>query len=217
MTMDNRNPHPHPNPAQPPRRTRWRRFWDGVDIWHIATASGLVAAAVAWTVWYFSKIPCTMELARSGVCNPNALANLITLPALTSILGIGAGVATLVGGYSYAMVSKANRRADEAELRLQQERERNDAERQQERDRNEAERQQERERNDAERQQERERNDAERQRQQERYDLLVDELRAERQHTVAAQQQLIASMTEISASLTRLVEQQQNGRRNGEG
>ena len=90
------------------------------------------------------------------------------------------------------MVSKANRRADEAELRLRQERERSDAERQLER----------------------ERNDAERQRQQERYDLLLDELRAERQHTAAAQQQLIASMAEISANFARLVEQQQNGRRN---
>ena len=100
---------------------------------------------------------------------------------LTSILAIGAGVATLAGGYSYAMVSKANRRADEAELRLQQERERNDAEQQ---------------------------------RQQERYDLLLDEFRAERQHTAAAQQQLIASMAEISANFARLVDQQ-NGRRNG--
>ncbi len=90
------------------------------------------------------------------------------------------------------MVSKANRRADEAELRLQQERERNDAERRLER----------------------ERSDAERQRQQERYDLLLDELRAERRHTAAAQQQLIASMAEISANFARLVDQQ-NGRRNG--
>ena len=102
---------------------------------------------------------------------------------MASILAIGAGVATLVGGYSYAMVSKANRRADEAKLCLQQERERNDAERQ---------------------------------RQQERYDLLLDELRAERQHTAAAQQQLIASMAEISVNLARLVERQQNGRRNGD-
>ena len=198
MIMDN----PNPKPASRPRRTRWRRFRESLDIWHLSAASGIVAAAVAWTIWYFSKIPCTMDLARDGACNPNALANLITLPALTSILAIGAGVATLVGGYSYAMVSKANRRADEAELRLQQERERNDAERQQER----------------------ERNDAERQRQQERYELLQDEIRAERrqsdavqQQTAVAQQQLIASLAEISANLARLVEQQQNGRRNGDG
>ena len=182
------------NPAAAPCLTRWQRFRESVDIWHISAASGLLAAAAAWTIWYFSKIPCTIELARAGACNPSALANLITLPALTSILAIGAGVATLAGGYSYAMVSKANRRADEAELRLRQERERSDAERQLER----------------------ERNDAERQRQQERYDLLLDELRAERQHTAAAQQQLIASMAEISANFARLVDQQ-NGRRNDDG
>ena len=88
------------------------------------------------------------------------------------------------------MVSKANRRADEAELRLQQERERNDAAR--------------------------ERYEAERQRQQELYELLVDELRLERQQSAAVQQQMIALMAEISANFARLVKQQ-NGRRNGEG
>ena len=196
------------NPAAAPRLTRWQRLQESVDIWHISVAAGIFAAAAAWTIWYFSKIPCTMELARAGVCNPNALANLITLPALTSILAIGAGIATIVGGYSYAMVSKANRRADEAELRLKQERERNDAERQQERERHEAERQQERERHEAERQQERE-----------RYDQLLDELREERRQSAdaqrqaaVAQQQLIASMAEIGANLARLVEQRQNGR-----
>ena len=190
------------NPAAAPRLTRWQRLQESVDIWHISVAAGVFAAAAAWTIWYFSKIPCTMELARAGACNPNALANLITLPALTSILAIGAGIATIVGGYSYAMVSKANRRADEAELRLKQERERNDAERQQERERREAERQQERE----------------------RYDQLLDELREERRQSAdaqrqaaVAQQQLIASMAEIGANLARLVEQRQNGRHNGDG
>ena len=186
------------NPAAAPRLTRWQRFQESMDIWHISVAAGVFAAAVAWTIWYFSKIPCTMELARAGACNPNALANLITLPALTSILAIGAGVATIIGGYSYAMVSKANRRADEAELRLQQERERNDAER---------------ERNEAERQQERE-----------RYDQLLDELREERRQSAdaqrqatVAQQQLIASMAEIGANLARLIEQRENGRHNDDG
>ena len=113
-------------------------------------------------------------------------ANLITLPALASILAIGAGVATIVGGYSYAMVSKANRRADEAELRLKQERERNDAGRQQERERYD-----------------------------QLLDELREERRqsadAQRQAAVA-QQQLIASMAEIGTNLARLVEQRQNGR-----
>ena len=110
---------------------------------------------------------------------------------MTSILASGAGVATIVGGYSYAMVSKANRRADEAELRLQQERERNDAERQQERERYD-----------------------------QLLDELREERRqsadAQRQAAVA-QQQLIASMAEIGANLARLIEQRQNGRRNDAG
>lgn len=231
MTMDNRNINPHPNTAPAPRRTRWRRFRESLDIWHISAAAGILATATAWAVWYFSKIPCTMELARAGVCNPNALANLITLPALTSILAIGAGVATLVGGYSYAMVSKANRRADEAELRLQQERERNDAERQQERERNDAERQRQQERTEqlhdefrAELAAQRQQADAERQQNAAATQQLIQQMLEDRsqsaavqQQTAAAQQQLIASMAEISANLTRLVEQQQNGRRNGEG
>ena len=239
MIMDNRNLNPNSAPA--PRRTRWRRFRESLDIWHISAAAGILATATAWAVWYFSKIPCTMELARAGVCNPNALANLITLPALTSILAIGAGVATLVGGYSYAMVSKANRRADEAELRLQQERERIDAER----ERNAEERRQEQERNAEERRQEQERNEAERQRQQERNEQLQNEFRAElaaqrqqadaeRQQNAAATQQIVQQMLEdrnqsaavqqammttlsaMNAQLARMTEQQ-NGRRNGEG
>ena len=192
-TMDN----PNPNPASRARRTRWRRFRDSLDIWHLSAASGILAAAVAWTIWYFSKIPCTMDLARAGACNPNALANLITLPALTSILAIGAGVATLVGGYSYAMVSKANRRADEAELRLQQERERYVQLVEETRE--------------------------ERRQNAETTQQLIQQMMEDRsqsaavqQQTAAAQQQLIASLAEISANLTRMVEQQ-NGRRNGDG
>ena len=227
MLMDN------PNPASRPRRTRWRRFRESLDIWHLSAASGIVAAAVAWTIWYFSKIPCTMDLARAGACNPNALANLITLPALTSILAIGAGVATLVGGYSYAMVSKANRRADEAELRLQQERDRNDAER----ERNEAERQRQQERTeqlqdefraelaaqrqqaDAERQQneaERRQNDAERRQNAETTQQLIQQMLADRNQSAAVQQAMMSTLSEMNAQLARMTEQQ-NGRRNGNG
>ena len=205
------------NPAAAPRLTRWQRLQESVDIWHISVAAGVFAAAAAWTIWYFSKIPCTMELARAGVCNPNALANLITLPALTSILAIGAGIATIVGGYSYAMVSKANRRADEAELRLKQERERNDAERQQERERNEAERQQERERNAqlmeemrAELAAQRQQADAERQ-------LLIQQMLEERNQSAAVQQAMMTTLSEMNVHMARIAEQRQNGRHNDDG
>ena len=124
------------------------------------------------------------------------LANFITLPALTSILGIGAGFATLAGGYNYAMFSKAMKRADDAESRLQYERQLRDEEREQEK----AERQQEK----AEREQEK----AERRRMQERYEQRIDELLAalaeERRQAVATQQ----AMTD---AITRILEQRQNG------
>ena len=194
------------NPAAAPRLTRWQRFQESVDIWHISVAAGVFAAAAAWTIWYFSKIPCTMELARAGVCNPNALANLIALPALTSILAIGAGVATIVGGYSYAMVSKANRRADEAELRLQQERERNDAERQQERERNTQLMEEMRAELAAQRQQA----DAERQQ-------LLRQMLEERSQSAAVQQAMMTTLSEMNAHLVRITEQHQNGGRNGDG
>ena len=218
------------NPAVAPRLTRWQRFRESVDIWHISAASGLFAAAAAWTIWYFSKIPCTMELAHAGACNPNALANLITLPALTSILAIGAGVATLAGGYSYAMVSKANRRADEAELRLQQERQRGDAERQLDRERNDAERRAERERNaqlmeemraelSAQRQQadaQRQQADAQRQQTAETTQQLIQQMLEERSQSAAIQQAMMTTLSEMNAHLVRMTEQHQNGRRNGD-
>ena len=205
------------NPAAAPRLTRWRRFRESVDIWHISAASGLLAAAGAWTIWYFSKIPCTIELARAGACNPSTLANLITLPALTSILAIGAGVATLAGGYSYAMVSKANRRADEAELRLQQERERNDAERQLERERNAQLMEEMRAELSAQRQQaavERQRADTERQQTSETTQQLIQQMLEERSQSAAIQQAIMTTLSEMNTHLVRMTEQHQNGRSN---
>ena len=201
------------NPAAAPRLTRWQRFRESVDIWHISAASGLLAAAAAWTIWYFSKIPCTIELARAGACNPSALANLITLPALTSILAIGAGVATLAGGYSYAMVSKANRRADEAELRLQQERERNDAERQIERERNAQLMEEMRAELSAQRQQAA----VERQQTSETTQQLIQQMLEERSQSAAIQQAIMTTLSEMNTHLVRMTEQHQNGRSNDDG
>ena len=104
------------------------------------------------------------------------------MPALTSILGIGAGFATLAGGYNYAMFSKAMKRADDAESRLQYERQLRDEEREQEK--------------------------AEREQMQERYEQRIDELLAalaEERRQAAANQQ---AMTD---AVTRILEQRQNG------
>ena len=169
--------------------TRWQRFRDATALWRLPALSGVAGSAFAWVIWYYSKVPCLAERAAEGFCNPGLLANFITLPALTSILGIGAGFATLAGGYNYAMFSKAMKRADDAESRLQYERQLRDEEREQEK---------------AEREQEK----AERQRMQERYEQRIDELLAalaeERRQAVATQQ----AMTD---AITRLLEQRQNG------
>ena len=185
-----------PNRAPAPAPTRWQRFRDATALWRLPALAGAAGSAFAWLIWYYSKVPCLAERAAEGFCNPGLLAKFITLPALTSILGIGAGFATLAGGYNYAMFNKAMKRADDAESRLQYERQLRDEEREQEK----AERQQEK----AERQQEK----AERERMQERYEQRIDELLAalaeERRQAAATQQ----AMTD---AINRLLEQRQNG------
>ena len=48
----------------------------------------------------------------------------------------------------------------------------------------------------------------------ERYDRLMDELLEDRRQNTAAQQAMMTTLAEISAALTQLVQQQQNGRHN---
>ena len=107
------NPQPEPS--------RWRRRWQGfkeaVVVWRAPGTAGFIGTAGSWTVWYYSKVPCIAEVAMAGLCNPGVLASYITLPALTSCLGIGAGFATLTGGYNIVMLNKERQRADAAEER----------------------------------------------------------------------------------------------------
>jgi hypothetical protein len=85
------------------------------------------------------------------------------------------------------MLNKERQRADDAEARLQAERERND--------------------------QEREKREREHERQRERYERLMDEFFEERRQSAATQQAMMNTLAEISATLVRLAEQQQNGHR----
>ena len=105
----------------PPQPSRWRRRWQSfketVVIWRAPGTAGLIGTVGSWTVWYYSKVPCIAEAAMAGLCNPGVLASYITLPALTSCLGIGAGFATLTGGYNIVMLNKERQRADDAEER----------------------------------------------------------------------------------------------------
>lgn len=110
---------------------------------------------------------------------------------------IGGGFTTFAGGYNIIMLNKERQRADDAEARLQAERERNDKEREK-----------------------RERED---ERQRERYERLMDEFLEERRQAnedrrqyVATQQAMMNTLAEINATLVRLAEQQNGHRSNGD-
>ena len=155
--------------------------------WRAPVIAGVVTGVGAWLVWYYTKVPCIMENAAAGLCNPGVLASYINLPALASCLAIGGGFATFAGGYNIIMLNKERQRADEAEARLRFERERND--------------------------QEHEKREREHVRMNERYERLMDEFIEDRRQFAASQQAMMTTLAEISATLARLAEQQQNGHR----
>ena len=176
------------DPAAMPEQNRWwSRLNDATAFWRAPVIAGVVTGVGAWLVWYFTKVPCIMENAAAGLCNPGVLASYINLPALASCLAIGGGFATFAGGYNIVMLNRERQRADEAEARLRFERERNDQEREHQR---------------------------------ERYERLMDEFLEERRQSnedrrqfAASQQAMMTTLAEISATLARLAEQQQNGHR----
>ena len=179
------------------KQTRWSNFKEATALWRAPVIAGVTTGVGAWLVWYFTKVPCIMENAAAGLCNPGVLANYISLPALASCLAIGGGFATFTGGYNIIMLNRERERADEAEARLRAERERADQRKE---------------------------------RMEERYERLLDELEEarrlaneerrqaleDRRQSAAAQQTMVNTLIEISAALTRLADQQQNGRRNRE-
>ena len=190
------------DPADMPEQNRrWSRFNDATAFWRAPVIAGVVTGVGAWLVWYFTKVPCIMENAAAGMCNPGVLASYINLPALASCLAIGGGFATFAGGYNIIMLNKERQRADDAEARLRFERERNDQEHEQ-------------------REQERVQREQAHVRLNERYERLMDEFIEERRQAnedrrqfAASQQAMMTTLAEISATLARLAEQQQNGHR----
>ena len=162
---------------------------DGLDEatenWRVPVTLGIVTAAALWAVWFFTKVPCTIENAREGLCNAGSIARFINHQIMAQCLGLGFASATLKGGYDVIMLNRERRRADEAEARAEQERRRVEEERQ---------------RVDALLEEVRQEQREERQ-----------EQREERQRNAATQQALLETMAQINQTLVRLLERQENG------
>ena len=169
----------------------WSRFKDATAFWRAPVIAGLTTGVGAWLVWYFTKVPCIMENAAAGLCNPGALANYINLPALASCLAIGGGFATFVGGYNIIMLNRERQRADEAEARAIKAQERADQIAGEVRERMFK---------------------IEEQRSEE-HRLAMEALQEERRQIAANEQAMMNTLAEISAILAQLVQQQQNGHR----
>ena len=176
---------------------------EATGAWRWPVALGVGAAIALWVVWYFTEVPCTIENARKGLCNAGIIAKFINYKILAQCILLGLAVVAVKGGYDEIMVSRerkradaAEQRADEAEARLRAERERVDAmiEEYRAEQAEQAENRAEQAENRVER----------------------AENRAERAENRAERQAMLNTLTQISATLTQLLAQQQNGRQSPE-
>ena len=87
--------------------------------WGGPIALGLITAVVVWTVWYFTKAPCTTTAAAKGLCNPGVVASFIDVEILLKSGGAALAVGALKGGYDRYMMRRMLN--EERELRLQAE------------------------------------------------------------------------------------------------
>ena len=125
---------------------------EATENWRAPVFLDIVTAAALWTVWFFTKAPCTIDNAREGLCNAGALARFINHQIMAQCLELGLASVTLKGGCDVIMLNRERKRADEAEARaddaearISEERKRVDAlfeelrqERREERQRNDA-------------------------------------------------------------------------------
>ena len=86
----------------------------------------LAVAAVVWTVWYFTKAPCTPTAANNGLCNPGAIARFINVEILLGSGGAALAVGALKGGYNRYMMNREREARRQAEQQLAEERERSE-------------------------------------------------------------------------------------------
>lgn len=96
-----------------------RRGKDFASDWAAPILLGLITAVVVWTVWYFTKAPCTTTAATDGVCNPGVVARFIDVEILMKSGGAALAVGALKGGYDRYMMRRMLN--EERELRLQAE------------------------------------------------------------------------------------------------
>ena len=95
--------------------------------WGAPITMGLVTAAIVWTIWYYSKAPCTSLAAANGLCNPVAVARYINVEILLQSGGAALAVGALKGSYDRNMLKREREARQHAEERLAEEREKNAA------------------------------------------------------------------------------------------
>ena len=94
-----------------------RRGEEFASDWAGPIVLGLITAAIVWTVWYFTKAPCTTAAVADGVCNPGVAARFIDVEILLQSGGAALAAGALKGGYDRYMMRRMLN--EERELRLQ--------------------------------------------------------------------------------------------------
>ena len=156
------------------------------DVWEVARLPalfGVVTAAVTWVIWYYTNTPCTLELAARTSCNPAEIAKYINVDIFGRMLTYSAITAAAGGVWNYNMFTRMR-----AEIAAERKRA-----------------------DDAMKQLEGYRRQAEEERRQER-DSFMTMLAEERRRSDENQQAFMAALSEMTAQMTRLMQQ-----RNGNG
>ena len=177
---------------------------DLYELLRLPALFSIATAVITWLIWYYTSTSCTAELAALTGCNPTTIARYIDVDVFGRMLTYAAITGAAGGVWNYDMFTKmraaiaAERsRADEAEKQLAEHRQQAEEERRlrDEEFRRERERiERERERIESERRQERE--------------TLMTVLAEERRRSDENQQAFMATLGEITAQVTRLVERQ---------
>ena len=92
------------------------------DIWELTwlpLALAIIAAGITWTVWNFTTVPCTPELAEAAKCSLSSWAKFINLDLLNKMFTHGAIAGGTGGIWNYVMIRRERQRADEAERRAE--------------------------------------------------------------------------------------------------